>query len=140
MAVDTGSGTTWLPEDPTPARQPAAADSIVRFVSPPDKVGDRKRLKRERLSPPAALARWLDMGSDQERELFWLNMKKYVSPSSLPNILLEHLHRTKYPVIVSSMAFSTCNYSDISGDPFTGGSVLLRSSCGYPWNERHDHD
>lgn len=130
-------------ERPDRVRLPSSGSSgnIVSYVCDPKKPkrgrialggardmvkfsGSRTMLKRRRPSPLAALAQWLDMDSDRERVLFWLEMKTYVIPSSLPNILLEHLHRTKYP-IVSPIAFSAGNYSDISGDSFKSKSIIL---------------
>lgn len=108
MAVNAYSGTPLLPEDSTQTSS-ATTGSLVRYVQLASMASNQKRLKRERLSPPAALGLWLDMDSNQERDLFWFNMKKYVSPSSLPNILLEYLQRTKCSVVVSSISFQTYN-------------------------------
>ena len=99
MAVDTGPENAYFLDDPSKVHQPPARDSIVRYLQPKPQVSDLKRLKRERLSPPAALARWLDTNKKGEQESFWRSMKQYISPSSLPNILLEHLHRSKYPAV-----------------------------------------
>jgi hypothetical protein len=125
MVVDAGSGTSRLLDDPTQNRRPATSGSIVRYLSPAQQVSDRKILKRERLSPPAALARWLDIDNESERELYWFSIKKYVSPSSLPNILLEYLHRSKHPT-VSSNIIPHFLYSNNSEDPFQCRAVLLR--------------
>jgi hypothetical protein len=88
MAVDTGPGNTYL----LGAHQLAAPDSIVSYVQPND---PRRPKKTERISPPAALAHWLDT-DDSERKRHWHTMAKHLSPTSLPNILLEHLHRSIY--------------------------------------------
>lgn len=99
MAVDSGTANPDLLDTPSRAHRLAATGSIVRYLQPTPQVSDRKRLKRERLSPPAALARWLDLHQDWERELYWRSIERYISPSSLPNILLEHLYRSKYPAV-----------------------------------------
>jgi hypothetical protein len=99
MTVDPGPENAHLLDDPKKAHQSAIGQGIVRFVKPSSQVSDLKKLRRMRLSPPAALARWLDMNKDGEREAFWRSMKQYISPSSLPNILLERLHRSKYPAV-----------------------------------------
>ena len=110
MTIDSSPKTPYL-DDPNKAQQPAARDSIVRYIQPKSQVSDLKRLKRERLSPPAALARWLDTNNDGEQESFWHSMRQYISSSSLSNILLEYLHRSKYSavcVIISiSMSYLT---------------------------------
>jgi hypothetical protein len=66
-----------------------------------------RSLKKKRVSPPMALAQWFDMNSDRERELHWLSVKRDLSASSLPNILLEHLHRSKYPDVCTCFSGST---------------------------------
>lgn len=95
MTIDSSPKTPYL-DDPNKAQQPAPRDSIVRYIQPKSQVSDLKRLKRERLSPPAALARWLDTDNNGEQESFWHSMRQYISSSSLSNILLEYLHRSKY--------------------------------------------
>ena len=106
MTIDSSSKTTYLLDDPNKAQQPAARDSIVRYIQPKPPVSDLKRLKRERLSPPAALARWLDTKSDGEQESFWHSMRRYISSSSLSNILLEYLHRSKYSAVCVIISIS----------------------------------
>jgi hypothetical protein len=106
MAVNPAPGSSHLLIDPNQGQQLARRGSLVRFLRPTGQVSDLKRLKRERISPPAALAHWLDTQTGWERDLYWRSIKKHISPSSLPNILLEHLHRSKYPEVSLIMAFA----------------------------------
>lgn len=113
MAVESDTINLNLLDGPGHIRPLAPRGGIVRYLQPKPEVSDRKRLKRERLSPPAALARWLDLHNDWERDIYWRSIEKYISPTSLPNILLEHLHRSKYPA-VSLRSSKVISYANIS--------------------------
>lgn len=138
MVVETGSRTSGLLDGRTQTRRPAARGSIVRYLSPAQQAS-RSRLKRARVSPPTVLTHWLDIDNDSERELYWFSIKKHVSPSSLPSILLEYLHRSKHPT-VSSYIIPHFVYSNNGEVPFQCRAVFLRCSCGHPSEKRHDYD
>lgn len=132
MAVKAGSGALYLFGHPTNTRQLGERGAVVRYSPSLHRTSTQRTLKRKRPSPPASLARWLDIDSDWERELYWLSVRKYISPSSLPNILLEHLHRSKYLNVHSALphlASKSDSHVDYSRSV---RPVLPRSSRGHP--------
>lgn len=123
--------------DPHKNHAQAPRNRVVRFLRPPGEVSDLKRLKRERLSPPTALAQWLDAETDQEKERYWYRSINHLSPSSLPNILLERLHRSRFPGVGYIVTLSRL-CPDVGTGPSRNRSFIRQRSYRRPSKKKHD--